>query len=184
MDNYYHLNELVNKRQSVRGYKNQPVEKEKILRCIEVARLAPSACNSQPWKFIIVDDPALKDQVAELTTTGMLPINHYTRQAPVIIVLVMEKPNLTSKIGSVIWNKPYNLIDIGISAIQFCLQATAEGLGTCILGWFNEKKVKKLLNIPMSGRAALIITVGYPSSDEIRPKQRKKIEDTFSYNEY
>jgi nitroreductase len=184
MNDYYHFIELVNKRQSVRSYNGQPVEKEKLLRCIEASRLAPSACNSQPWKFIIVDDPAIKDQLADLTASQILPINHYTKQAPVLVVLVMEKPNLTSKIGSVIWDKPYTLIDSGIAAIQFCLQATVEGLGTCMLGWFNEKKVKKLLNIPGSKRAILVITVGYPANAEIRPKQRKNIEDIFSYNKY
>ena len=184
MDNYFYFLELVGKRQSVRGYKNQEVEKEKILRCIEAARLAPSACNSQPWKFIIVDKPDLKNQLAELTTTGILPINHYTKQAPVHVVLVMEKPNLTSKIGEVVRDKPFTFIDIGIATIQFCLQATVEGLGTCMLGWFNEKKVKKLLNIPVSKRAALVITLGYPSSDEIRVKQRKRIEDVYSMNSY
>ena len=184
MDEYYHFNELVNKRQSIRGYKNQPVENEKILRCIEAARLAPSATNSQPWKFIIVDNPDIKNQLADFTTTQLLPINHFTKQAPVHVVVVMEKPNLSSKIGGIIWNKPYTLMDIGITTIQFCLQATVEGLGTCILGWFNEKKVKKLLNIPASKRAALIITVGYPANEEIRSKQRKRIEEIFSFNEY
>jgi nitroreductase len=184
MDEYYHFLELLEKRQSVRGYIDKPVEKEKLMRCIEAARLAPSACNSQPWKFIIVEDKEIKNELANLTTTQMLPINHYTKQAPVHVVLVMEKPNLTSKIGELVWDKPYTLIDIGIAAIQFCLQATVEGLGTCMLGWFNEKKVKKLLNIPASKRAALVITVGYPASEEIRNKQRKKIEEIFSINEY
>jgi nitroreductase len=184
MDEYYHFLELLGKRQSVRGYINKPVEKEKLIRCIEAARLAPSACNSQPWKFIIVDDKEIKNELADLTTTQLLPINHYTKQAPVHVVLIMEKPNLTSKIGELIWDKPYTLIDIGIAAIQFCLQATVEGLGTCMLGWFNEKKVKKLLNIPASKRAALVITVGYPASEEIRNKQRKTIEEIFSINEY
>jgi nitroreductase len=184
MDEYYHFLELLQKRQSVRGYKDKSVENAKLMRCIEAARLAPSACNSQPWKFIIVDNEAIKNKLADLTTTQMLPINHYTRQAPVHVVLVMEKPNLTSKIGELIWDKPYTLMDIGIAAIQFCLQATVEGLGTCMLGWFNEKKVKILLNIPASKRAQLIITVGYPASEEIRNKQRKKIEEMHCFNKY
>jgi nitroreductase len=184
MDDYFHFLELVAKRQSVRSYKNLPVEKEKIMRCIEAVRLAPSACNSQPWTFIIVDNPELKNQVADLTSTQIMGINHFTKQAPVHVVLVMENPNLTSKVGEVIWDKPYTLIDSGIAAIQFCLQATVEGLGTCILGWFNEKKVKKLLNIPSSKRAVLIITLGYPANDEIRPKHRKQIDEIFRINKY
>ena len=75
-------------------------------------------------------------------------------------------------------------MDIGIVALQFCLQATAEGLGTCIMGWFNEKKVKELLHIPKSKRAELIITLGYPSSPILRPKVRKTLDDICSYNRY
>jgi nitroreductase len=76
------------------------------------------------------------------------------------------------------------LIDIGIAVAQFCLQATAEGLGTCIMGWFKEKQVKRLLNIPYNKRLELIITVGYPASDEIRMKVRKETEKILSFNQY
>ena len=75
-------------------------------------------------------------------------------------------------------------MDIGIVALQFCLQATAEGLGSCIMGWFNENKVKELLHIPKSKRAELIITLGYPASETLRPKVRKKMEDICCYNSY
>ena len=173
------------RRQSVRGYSDTPVEPEKIFRCLEAARMSPSACNAQPWKFIVVDQPALKDSIAGHTTAGRLvPMNHFTRQAPVMVVIVRESPNLTSKIGSILKDKPYTLMDVGIAALQFCLQATAEGLGTCILGWFDEKNVKKLLNIPKSKRAELIITLGYPSSETIRPKVRKKMDEFCCYNGY
>lgn len=184
MEDYYHFLELITKRQSVRGYDNRPIEKEKILKCIEAARLAPSACNAQPWKFIIVDDPDLKNQIADLTTTKFIPMNHYTKQAPVHVVVVMESPNFTSKVGEIVRDKKFTLIDVGIATIQFCLQATAQGLGSCILGWFNEKKVKKLLNIPSNKRALLIITLGYPSSDEIRDKQRKTFNEVHNFNSY
>lgn len=178
------LLELFNKRQSVRSYLTQPVETEKLQRCIEAARLAPSACNAQPWKFIVVDNPELKNKIADFTTTKMIPMNHFTKQAPVHVVVVMEKPNFSSKMGEIIRDKPFTLIDVGIASLQFCLQATAEGLGTCMLGWFNEKKVKKLLNIPSSLRAVLIITVGYPASDEVRTKYRKTTEQMSSINSY
>ena len=177
--------DILVQRQSVRGYSDQPVEPEKLARCLEAARMAPSACNAQPWKFIVVNDPQLKDQVAGYTTSGKLvPMNHFTRQAPILVVIVRESPNLTSKIGTVLKDKPYTLMDIGIVALQFCLQATAEGLGSCILGWFNEKKVKELLQIPKSKRAELIITLGYPSSQTLRPKIRKKLDDVCCYNRY
>ena len=177
--------EILVQRQSERGYIDQPVEPEKLARCLEAARMAPSACNSQPWKFIVVNDPKLKEQLAGYTTSGpLVPMNHFTRQAPLLVVIVRESPNLTSKIGTLLKDKPYTLMDIGIVALQFCLQATAEGLGSCILGWFNEKKVKQLLHIPKNKRAELIITLGYPSSKNLRSKVRKKLDDICCYNRY
>jgi nitroreductase len=179
------LLELFSKRQSVRAYNpEQPVEMEKLMRCIEAARIAPSACNAQPWKFIIIDNPELKNQVADLTSSKILSMNHFTKQAPVIVAIVREPANLSSSVGQVLKNKEYPLIDIGIAAIQFCLQATAQGLGTCIMGWFDEKKVKRLLHIPRNKRLELIITVGYPATDEIRPKIRKQTEQILSHNSY
>ncbi len=185
MENYgSYLLEIVQKRYSVRSYADKPVEKEKIEHCIHAVHLAPSACNAQPWKFIVVDNPEIKNQLADATATKILPMNHFTKQAPIHVVVVMEQPNLTSAIGSVIKNKPYTLIDIGIATAHFCLQATADGLGTCIIGWFDEKKVKKLLHIPSNKRPVLIITVGYPDTEKIPPKRRKPIEDIVNYNKY
>ena len=177
--------EFLLQRQSVRGYSGDRVEPEKLARCLEAARMAPSACNAQPWKFIVVDEPQLKDRIAGYTSsTPLTSMNHFARQAPLLVVIVRESPNLTSRIGSLLKDKPYTLMDIGIVALQFCLQATAEGLGACILGWFNEKKVKEALHIPRSKRAELIITLGYPSSLTLRPKVRKKMDDICCYNRY
>ena len=175
---------LINRRQSQRSYTDKPVEKEKLLRCIEAARLAPSANNSQPWKFIIIDDPELKNKVAELTSSGVIPMNQFTKQAPVHVAVVREKTNLTTSVGRVLKDKNYPLIDIGITTAHFCLQATAEGLSTCIIGWFDEKKEKELLRIPKSLRLELIILVGYPPTDEIRKKKRKETVQILSYNGY
>lgn len=177
--------DLVKARQSVRKYLNKPVEREKIERCLKAARLAPSTGNSQPWKFIVVDEPELKDTVAKETFGRIISFNHFSLQAPVLILLIPEKPNLITRIGGVIKNKQFNLIDIGIAAEHLCLQATEEGLGTCILGWFNEKGVKKLLNIPQQKRIELIITLGYPDeSVKKKSKKRKDIDSIRSYNRY
>ncbi|MDP4209731.1 MAG: nitroreductase family protein [Bacteroidota bacterium] len=179
------LLELFSRRQSVRAYdSSKPVEAEKLLRCIEAARIAPSACNAQPWKFIVVDNPELKNKLADLTSSKLLSMNHFTKQAPVHVVVVREKANFTSTVGQVLKDKEYPLIDIGIATIQFCLQATVEGVGTCILGWFDEKGVRKLLNIPRNKRVELVITVGYAASDEIRRKIRKDTSEILSFNGY
>jgi nitroreductase len=176
--------DMVITRQSTRAYDTREVDTEKVERCLEAARLAPSACNAQPWKFIVVNDPAIKNALADATQDRILPLNHFTKQAPVHVVIVREKANLTSSIGQVVKDKEFPMMDIGIAAVHFCLQALEEGLGTCIIGWFNEKKVRKLLSIPTNKRVELIITLGYPASEEIRPKKRKLKEEVVTYNKY
>jgi nitroreductase len=176
--------ELVNQRFSARRYKDQPVEKEKLMRCLEAARLAPSASNSQPWRFIVVDDPELKEKLAAETYSTVLTFNKFVHQAPVIVVFVIEKPKLITQIGGRIKNKEYPLIDIGIAAEHFCLQATEEGLGTCMLGWYNEKPVKELLHIPKSKTVGLLITIGYPDYETIPAKKRKPAGEVISFNRY
>lgn len=177
------LLELIRSRQSDRKYLEKQVDKEKLDRCLEAARLAPSACNSQPWTFIVVDEPGLKNEIADTTSNRMLPLNHFTKQAPVHLVIVEERPNITSKLGEMIRDKKFTSMDVGIAAIQLCLQAEAEGLGTCMIGWFNEEKVKKLLSIPDSKRALLIITLGYPAGKK-RKKIRKDFDRVVRYNNY
>jgi len=178
------LLELIRHRQSQRTYTEKPVEKEKLLRCIEAARLAPSANNSQPWKFIIIDEPGLKDAVAESMMSRVIPMNHFTKLAPLHVAVVREKTNFTTSVGRILKDKNYPLIDIGITTAHFCLQASAEGLSTCIIGWFDEKKIKELLKIPKNLRLELIILVGYPPTNEIRKKNRKETTSILSYNSY
>jgi len=173
--------ELITKRQSERQYAPRPVEAEKIMLCIEAARMAPSACNAQPWKFIVVDEPELKAQLAN-AIAGM-GMNKFAFDASAIVVIVLEKPNVMSKIGSILKGKEYTLMDIGIAATHFCLQATELGLGTCIIGWFDEKKVRKLLQIPNKKRIPLLLTVGY-ATNEVRKKQRKDLSLMYSSNKY
>jgi nitroreductase len=175
--------ELVQSRQSVRTYADKPVEKEKLYKCLETARLSPSACNSQPWRFIIVDEPNLKDKVAKSTFGEIISFNKFSVNAPVLVVITANKSCLKTNIGEMITDLPYYLIDIGIAAEHFCLQATVEGLGTCMMGWFKEKEVKKHLNIPKNERVVLIISIGYPKVDTIRPKNRKSIDKISSFND-
>jgi nitroreductase len=175
--------DLIINRQSDRKYSDKPVEKEKLERILEAGRMAPSACNAQPWKFIVVNEPELMAKVALAASAPLLGMNTFVAQAPLQIVIVREKPNLTSKIGASIKDKDYSLIDIGIASENICLQAKAEGLGSCMLGWFDEPQVKKLLKIPGNKRVELIITIGYSLSSQ-REKRRKPAEETVSYNKY
>lgn len=175
------FSELVKVRQSVRKYSDKPVEKGKLLQCVETARLSPSACNSQPWKFVVVDNPDLKARIAECAVS--IGMNKFTHQAPVIIAVVLERMKMTATLGSVLKDKEYSLMDVGIAVNQFCLQAAELGLGTCIIGWFDEKKTKTLLNIPKNKRVPLLVCVGYPD-DHIRKKLRKPVEEMSSWNRY
>ena len=178
------FNELVKIRQSVREYLPLPVEREKIERCLEAARLAPSACNSQPWKFIVVDEPELKTKIAETTFSKLVATNRFTLEAPAFIVITSERPKILVTLGSIKQNNQLNLIDLGIAAEHICLQAAEEGLGSCILGWFNEHRVKQLLQIPGLKRVHLIISLGYPKSGHIREKIRKDFNQIVSLSKF
>ena len=176
--------DLAKKRYSVRNYKTASVPQEMVVRCIEAARLSPSACNSQPWKFIIVDDPKLVTDLAKAAFEGLLDFNHFAFKAPVLVLIVSQRQNLSAKFGSIVKKKNFSLMDIAIAAEHFCLQAADDGLGTCLIGWFNEKKVKKMLSIPMLKRVELVITVGFSADEKIPPKKRKSIAEILSCNKY
>ncbi len=177
--------ELIYKRQSDRKYINKVVEKEKLERCLEAARLAPSASNSQPWTFIVINDPDLKDKVARKTFGPAKTFNKFVPQAPVILAIVMEKPKIITELGGRVKKKEWPLIDIGIAAEHFCLQAAEDGLGTCMLGWFDEQSIKEILHIPDSNTIPLLITLGYtPDNYKLRKKVRKNFEKVVKWNSY
>jgi len=174
---------LIKSRQSERKYTDRPVERDKIERITEAGRLAPSACNGQPWHFIVVDEPSVRQEVAAATESEILRMNLFARQAPVLIVVVREKSNLTSRAGDLIKQKDYSVIDTGIAAASMIYQAAAEGLGTCILGWFDQKRIKKVLGIPSSKKVELVISVGY-TDNRLREKMRKPPQEVITYNRF
>lgn len=177
--------DLVNQRQSDRKYIDKPIEKDKLMRCLEAARLAPSASNSQPWTFVIINEPELCNEVGQAAMGPLYSFNKFATQAPVIAAIVMEKPKMVTELGGRIKKKEYPLIDAGITAEHFCLQAAEEGLGSCMLGWFDEKKVKLLLNVPEEKSIPLLITVGYTPEDyKHRKKIRKSIDKMVKFNTY
>lgn len=174
--------QLVASRQSDRAYDmSRPVEPEKLERILEAARLSPSACNAQPWRFVVVTEPELSVKVGK--ATAGLGMNKFAKDAPVHILVVEESMNITSFLGAKIKDKYFPLIDIGIAAAHITLAAESEGLGSCILGWFDEKEIKKLTGIPANKRLLLDITIGYPEKPK-RKKSRKDKEKVVSYNHY
>lgn len=173
---------LVLSRQSDRAFdKQRIVEVEKIERILEAARFAPSACNAQPWRFVVVNDPVLAEKVGKAVSG--LGMNKFAKEAPVHILIIEESANFTSFLGGKVKDKHFPLIDIGISAAHLILAAESEGLGSCVLGWFDEKEIKKLVGIPSSKRLLLDVVVGYPLKGK-KPKSRKDKEKVISYNKY
>jgi nitroreductase len=183
--NLMDLLKLIEKRQSDRKYIDKPVEKEKLMRCLEAARLAPSASNSQPWTFIVADNNDLVKKLAKAARGPLGSFNNFVKQAPVIVTIVLERPKVITEMGMKVKNKEWPLMDIGIAAEHFCLQAAEEGLGSCMLGWFDEKSVKELLNIPLEKTVALLITTGYtPKGYKHRKKIRKSLDKMVRWNGY
>lgn len=174
---------LVKARQSDRAYLDKPVEPEKINRILEAVRLAPSACNAQPWKIIVVTDTEKRRLIADATASKLLSMNHFSKQAPVQLVLIEESANFTSSVGGWATNKHYPHIDLGIVASHICLAATDEGLGSCMIGWCDEKKIRKALDIPNNKRVMLVILIGYTEQKQ-RDKKRKSLDEIVSYEKY
>lgn len=169
--------ELVNRRKSCRRYLNKSVPKESIERCLEAARLAPSACNSQPWQFIVVTDEALKNKLVGESLSGMYSIFSFAKKAPAVVAVIRDRSRYISQLAGILRGVEYSLIDIGIAGEHFILQATEEGLGTCWIGWFNEKAVKKVLGIHKSKKIDALITLGYPENPEPKGKKRKSLSE-------
>ena len=133
---------LTKKRVSCRNYLEKDVPEEIINYCLEAARHAPSACNKQPWKFIIVKNNNLREQICTKALLPGIPMP-WLKEAPVIVVLCAETSLITHTLAPVISKVQYHLIDIGIAGEHFVLAAEAKNLGTCWIGWFKHKQIKK-----------------------------------------
>jgi len=179
------LLDLIKYRKSVRDFLDKPVEREKIMMCLEAARLAPSACNSQPWRFIVVDDKQLKNKLCDAAFRGIYFINSFCKTAPVIVVIISEKSKFLTRIGRMFRSTKYYLIDIGIAGEHFVLQAEDLGLGTCWIGWFNERAVKSILNIPQQKKIDILIALGYYDREKVCPEHgREPMGKIASFNSY
>ena len=164
--------DLVKKRQSCRKYLPASVPRDVLERCLEAARLAPSACNSQAWRFIVVTEPSLRARLVEKAFSGVYAMNGFAKEAPVLVVVVTERSKYVAQVAGATRGTQYNLIDIGIACEHFILQATEEGLGTCWIGWFDQKGVREVLGLSKHDCLDIVISVGYPA-DAQREKVRK-----------
>ena len=166
--------EIAENRQSCRSYDpGRTVESEKVDRILAAARLSPSACNGQPYQITVCKGEAAK-KVAK-ATQGM-GMNKFASDAPLLLVL-SEMPYVASAaMGARVKKNDYRSMDIGILAAYITAEATAQGLGSCILGWLEDEKLREICGL--EGAVRLVITLGYPSAGEkLRPKKRKELAE-------
>lgn len=170
--------EISKNRQSCRSYDvSREVEQEKLEAVLESARLAPSACNGQPYMLTVCRGETAKAAASACMGMGM---NKFASQAPILIV-VSEMPYVKSAaLGAKVKGNDYRSIDIGIVSAYLTCEAAAQGLSTCILGWFDDKKIRDICNLEHPAR--LVITLGYAAEgDKLRAKKRKDMSELVSF---
>ena len=172
--------DIAKSRQSCRAYDaKRPVGDEKIAAILEAARLAPSACNSQPYHFAVCRGEAAKKVAKACSGMGM---NKFSAEAPVMIVVSEMPYNRTAAIGAKLKANDYRSIDIGITTAYLTAEANAQGLGSCIMGWLDDGKIRQICKL--DGTVRLVIALGYAKDgDPMRKKVRKELNELVSFVE-
>lgn len=173
---------LAEQRKSIRRYLDTPVERENILTCIKAAQIAPSAENTQPWRFLILDDANIRKQFAEEVFSGIYSVSKFAAHAPVMIVILARLNVFTHKLGKQVQDINFHLLDIGIAGEHLVLQAEELGLGTCWVGWFNVKKARKFLRVPKKYKIIALMPMGYYAKKPSRARKRKALEQIVWFN--
>ena len=167
--------EIAQGRYSCRRYDpDRPVEQEKLDAILEAVRLAPSACNGQPYHLTVCRGETA--QAVAKATMGM-GLNKFATEAPILIVISEEPYVKTAALGAKVKGNDYRSIDIGIAAAYLTAEAAAQGLGTCILGWLDDEKIREICGLSRPVR--LVVTLGY-AADTPREKKRKKLDELVS----
>ena len=165
--------QAIEKRCSVRSYLRKPVEEDKLNRVLEAGRLSPSARNDQERKFIVVRDARRRVQLADAAGQAFIG------DAPVIIAVVSTNPGRILHCGV-----PAGPVDCAIAIDHITLAATAEGLGTCWIGHFEQDACRKVLNVPPAAQIIELLALGYPGKQSDKPKNRKPIDEVVCYETY
>jgi nitroreductase len=173
--NHMDFLEIANNRQSCRAYNpDRAVEEEKLSAILEAARLAPSACNGQPYKITVCTGE--KAEAVALATRGMGGMNKFAVQAPVMLVITEAPYVRSAAVGAKVKKNDYRSIDIGIVTAYITAEATTQGLSTCILGWLDDEKIRAICGTDAPTR--LVITLGYAAEgDKLREKKRKSLDE-------
>jgi len=168
-----HVQDAMKIRKSVRSYKNQPVEKEKIQRILEAAQIAPSAMNLQEWRIVVVTDNSTIKRIV----SGAVPSQKFITEAPVLFVCCAETDKANMKCGH-----PRYAVDLSIAVDHMMLAAVEVDLGTCWIGGFSQQPVKDILNIPEEIEVFSLLPIGYPTDPETAAKKRKLIDEIVCYD--
>ena len=169
--------EIAQTRQSCRSYDpSWEVEQEKLDAILNAVRLAPSACNGQPYHLTVCRGETAKEVAAATMGMGM---NKFASQAPVLIVLSEEPYVKSAALGAKLKGNDYRSMDIGIAVAYLTAEAAAQGLSSCILGWLDDEKLRKICDLKYPVR--LVVTLGYPKEDKLRPKKRKELSELVSW---
>lgn len=165
--------EAIKARRSVRKYKSEPVPEDKLRKILNSARLAPSAKNQQPWKFVVVRDEEIKRKLISACNE-----QKFIAEAPVVLVACALIDDCYGFLGGY---SPSYQVDIASAVSHLILTAASEGLGTCWIGNFKEDKVKEILGIPENVRVVALTPLGYPN-EVPEPRSRKQLEEIICYD--
>ncbi len=167
--------DLCLRRQSCRDFADRPIEHEKLVYCLEAARLSPSGCNAQPWSFVVAESPQV---VAEVAKCGQqMNMNPFLDKARAFVIVLEEHAVLMPGIRCILDSQYFAKGDMGAATYAVCLAAEDQGLGSCIIGIYDREKICELLNIPLEKQFGALIALGYPAADKVRNKNRKPLTD-------
>ena len=169
------LDQILNARRSVRSFDPSPVNEKDIISVIEAARLSPSACNSQTWRFIFVTRREIIRKICHEAMRHVIP-NKWLEQVPLVIVGCSQLDVIANRVGTRVTGIEYYQIDLGIAMEHMVLKATELGLGTCWIGWFDETRVKGILGIPKKIKVSALLAMGYPKKASGKKRKRKPAE--------
>lgn len=169
-------------RHSVRRFTGQPVPREDLQSCIEAARLAPSAENVQPWRFLVIDDQDLKQALVEKACSGIYRPTRFIGKAAALVLALARLDILANRIGSFLQGTQFYLLDLGIACEHLVLRATELGIGSCYIGWFDEGKARRVLALPKRYRITCLIALGYGADDKPKPHKRKPLHSILHFN--
>jgi nitroreductase len=175
--------ELVRERRSIRHFLPKPVPREVIGSCLEAARLAPSAENIQPWRFLVLDEPDRIEEFGLQAFSGIYRFTRWALKAPVLVVMLAKLDILANRIGAHLQGTQYFLLDLGIAGTHLMMRAYEQGLGGCWIGWFNGKKAAAALKLPKKYRVVSCMALGYYEEPRKRRKKKYKLSEIAWFNE-